>query len=63
MERLFKKFGRLDKHAGIEGIGLGLSIVKDIVDLHNGHVTVKSEPGKSTEFKVVLPIDLRGEIR
>ena len=63
MERLFKKFERLDKHSGIEGTGLGLSIVKDIVDLHNGHITVKSEPGKNTEFKVVFPSDLRGKIR
>lgn len=55
MERLFKKFGRLDKHSEIEGTGLGLSIIKDIIDLHNGHITVKSELGKNTEFKVVLP--------
>lgn len=55
MERLFKKFGRLDKHSEIEGTGLGLSIVKDIIDLHNGHITVKSELGENTEFKVVLP--------
>jgi len=63
MERLFKKFGRLDKHSEIEGTGLGLSIVKDIIDLHNGHITVKSELGKNTEFKVVLPSDLRGKVR
>ncbi|MEI6831997.1 MAG: HAMP domain-containing sensor histidine kinase [Candidatus Omnitrophota bacterium] len=63
MEKLFKKFGRLDKHSEIEGTGLGLSIVKDIIDLHNGHITVKSEPGKNTEFKVVLPSDLRGKMR
>jgi len=63
MEKLFKKFVRLDKHSEIEGSGLGLSIVKDIVDLHNGHITATSEPGKSTEFKVVLPCDLRVKVR
>lgn len=63
MGNLFKKFGRLEKHSEIEGTGLGLSIAKDIIDLHNGHITVKSELGKSTEFKVVLPNDLRGKIR
>ena len=56
MEELFKKFERLDKHSRIEGTGLGLSIVKDIIDLHNGQITVNSELGKNTEFKVVLPI-------
>lgn len=61
MKKLFKKFERLDKHSEIEGTGLGLSIVKDFVDLHEGHITVESEVGKNTEFKVVLPIDLRGK--
>ena len=57
--RLFKKYERLEEHLEIEGSGLGLSIVKDIIDLHNGHITVRSELGKDTEFKVVLPKDLR----
>jgi len=63
MDKLFKKFGRLEKHSKIEGTGLGLAIVKEVVDLHNGHITVKSDPGKSTEFKIVLPSDLRSKIR
>lgn len=57
--RLFKKYERLEEHSEIEGSGLGLSIVKDIIDLHNGHITVRSELGKDTEFKVILPRDLR----
>lgn len=63
MEALFKKFKRLNKHSEIEGAGLGLTIVKDMVDLHNGHITVKSELGKETEFKVVLPKNLSGKTR
>ncbi|MCX5700504.1 MAG: HAMP domain-containing sensor histidine kinase [Candidatus Omnitrophica bacterium] len=61
--RLFKKYERLDKHSNIEGTGLGLSIVKDIVDAHNGRITVESELDKKTEFKVILPKDLRGKLR
>lgn len=58
LEKLFKKFTRLDKHSQISGTGLGLTIVKDIVDLHHGHITVESQIAKSTEFKVVLPRNL-----
>jgi len=37
------------------GTGLGLSIVKDLVQLQNGTITVKSEPGKGSEFRFVIP--------
>lgn len=37
-----------------EGSGLGLAIAKQIVVLHNGEITVKSEPGKGTVFSIVL---------
>jgi len=59
LEDIFNKYKRLQKHAQVEGTGLGLSIVKDIVDLHKGHLTANSEPGKKTEFSIVLPKDLR----
>lgn len=38
-----------------EGSGLGLAIAKQIVVLHNGEITVKSEAGKGTVFSIVLP--------
>jgi len=37
------------------GIGLGLSIVKNIIQLHNGKIDVKSEIGKGTEIKITIP--------
>ena len=37
------------------GTGLGMSIVKEIVELHGGHVEIKSELGKGTEVTVWLP--------
>lgn len=63
LEKIFDKFKRLKTSADIEGTGLGLFIVKEIVDLHKGHLTVRSQPGEKTEFTVVLPRDLRGKGR
>lgn len=40
------------------GMGLGLSITKDLITLLNGHITVKSEKGSGSLFSVVLPCEL-----
>jgi signal transduction histidine kinase/DNA-binding response OmpR family regulator len=56
-EEVFKRFEQLHtgKDAVIQGTGLGLSIVKNLAMLMGGEVTLKSEFGKGTSFKVLLP--------
>lgn len=53
-ERIFHKFYQAEKTSSKSGNGIGLSIVKHIVELHNGTVDVESGNGK-TVFTVVLP--------
>lgn len=54
---LFKEFSRIKnrKTRGIEGSGLGLSIVHKIVSLYEGRIEVRSQPDVGSTFRVVLP--------
>jgi len=53
--RLFEPFYRSENVGEIRGTGLGLTIVKNAVDLHKGEIKVESKPGKGTVFSVLLP--------
>jgi len=57
IDRVFDRFYRVDKSRSksINGTGIGLSIVKHIVEYHNGKITLSSELGKGTEIKISLP--------
>lgn len=57
-EHLFDRLYRAPSAAesAVPGVGLGLTIVKAIVDAHHGHVAVKSEPGAGATFRVELPV-------
>lgn len=56
-ERLFESFHRGTNVGTIQGTGLGLTIVKQCVDLHGGQITVSSIIGKGTTFTVTLPLN------
>ena len=53
--RIFERFERATTTAGKSGLGLGLFIVKNIVDLHRGTISVKSDLGHGAEFIVEIP--------
>jgi signal transduction histidine kinase len=55
LPRLFSEFKRFKGSANTEGTGLGLFIVKTIVEAHNGSVAVESDEGLGTTFTVLLP--------
>lgn len=56
VKHLFEPYAReQSREAGIRGAGLGLTITKKLADSMGGTISVKSEPGKGTEFTVVLP--------
>jgi PAS domain S-box-containing protein len=59
LPRLFTKFyrSRLAKDSGIRGTGLGLVLVKETVDLHEGSIEVDSKVGVGTRFTVTLPLE------
>ena len=59
-DKIWARLYRGDKSRTERGLGLGLSLVKAIVEAHHGQVSVRSVPGKGSDFTVILP---KGEIR
>ena len=55
-KRIFDKFYQADKSRKQEGVGLGLSLVKRIVDMMGGTITVRSAVGEGSTFRVELPV-------
>ncbi|HHT44863.1 MAG TPA: hypothetical protein GXZ89_05135 [Fastidiosipila sp.] len=56
-EQIFKRFYRVDNTGSrrFGGTGLGLSIVRELADLHRGKIELKSEPGRGSEFTLLIP--------
>ena len=61
IQQVFDRFYKTDSSRGKDatGLGLGLSISRKIVHLHNGHIIVKSVYGEYTEFQIQIPQDPR----
>src|SRR5678815_4034499 len=57
-EKIFERFYRLGSELRREtpGVGIGLSIVKHVVEAHGGRVVVESEVGKGSRFTIELPL-------
>ena len=56
---IFDRFyrGEVKKTEGIKGSGIGLTIVKRIIEAHGGSISVESEEGAGTKFLIKLPVN------
>ncbi len=57
VERVFDMFRRVHSQTKYEGTGIGLALVRRIVDAHGGSVEIESTPGAGTTFRLYLPSD------
>ena len=56
LERVFEKFYRADPSGVIPGTGLGMAIIKSIIEQHGGTIVIESEYGKGTKVMLYLPV-------
>lgn len=58
IDRIFDRFYQVETEdsAIIEGTGIGLSLVKELVEVYRGEISVESKPGQGSLFKVILPV-------
>jgi two-component system, OmpR family, heavy metal sensor histidine kinase CusS len=56
LPRVFDRFYRADSSRGSDGAGLGLALVKSIVDLHGGSAIIESNVGRGTTVKLIFPL-------
>ncbi len=56
LPRIFERFFRARTATGISGTGIGLNLIKILIELHDGSITIVSEAGKGSTFTVRLPV-------
>ena len=56
-KKLFERYSRLSRHEEVEGTGLGLFVVKSIVEAHGGKISITSSVGVGTTFELSLPLE------
>jgi two-component system, OmpR family, sensor kinase len=56
IDRLFERYFRGSNVSGIVGTGIGLYLVRTVIDLHGGAISVESKEGAGTQFSVRLPL-------
>lgn len=56
-KNIFNRFYKSQGLFAVEGTGIGLALVKELVELHYGEIDLKSTEGKETRFKISIPVD------
>jgi signal transduction histidine kinase/ligand-binding sensor domain-containing protein/DNA-binding response OmpR family regulator len=60
LPHVFERFYSVSKseNGKIEGTGIGLTLAKELTELHNGQINVQSKEGEGAEFKIILPVTI-----
>ena len=58
LNNIFNRFSKARNSSVLGGTGIGLALVKELVELHNGSISVESEINKGTKFKINLPLKI-----
>ena len=62
LERICRPFERFNDQE-VDGVGLGLAVTKLLIKLHQGQLEIYSNPGQGTEFRVILPVGQKRELK